>query len=158
MDYRVSPTALKRTSALATSGVGSGQGQVGIEAIPLILKPTIEIGEKGGKPSRAFDRSDSDLIERLFDVFFPMLTGSFSFVITARQGAMLRAQSLEQVTVSLHLGEGAISANCATMYGSGGQGAGGMRDRDKEERAAGTWAFEPREKVCVCVHHESGMR
>lgn len=45
MEYRVSPTALTATKTLATSNVTQNQ----LNYIPFILKPSIEIGEKGGK-------------------------------------------------------------------------------------------------------------
>ncbi|KAG8880119.1 hypothetical protein FRB98_005325 [Tulasnella sp. 332] len=117
MDYRVSPAAMKKTSALGTGGVGS---QIGIEAVPLSLKSTIDISERGG---------------------------SFTLTLTPRPQAMLRVQALEQVSISVSLGSGTIGANCSLSYASGGQGAGGMRDREKEERASGSWAWEPKEKV-----------
>ena len=117
MDYRLSPTAL---TAVRTSAVTSSS-QSQIQYIPIILKPTIELTEKGG---------------------------TILFVITPRSTAQLRGQPLEQVVISLYLGSSAIGATCSVSFSGGGQGSGGIRDREREDKAAGGWAWEPKDQVC----------
>lgn len=120
MEYRVSQSSVGRGTTALSSGAGLDKRALNL--IPLILKPKIEIGEKGG---------------------------SFTFTLTPRPGGeqLKHRLAVENIVISLGLGTGAVGAFCSVSFNSGGQGVGGMRDRHKEERLAGSWAWEPKEKV-----------
>lgn len=119
MEYQVSPSSVAKGSTAMSSG--GLQNQM-LNFVPLILKPKIEVGEKGG---------------------------SFTFTVTPRSGSeqLKHRLGVENVVISLSLDSDAIGAFCTTSFNSGGQGFGGSRDREREERAAGIWAWEPNEKT-----------
>ncbi|KAG9019729.1 hypothetical protein FRB90_011000 [Tulasnella sp. 427] len=119
MEYQVSPSTVTRGStAISTGGL---QNQM-LNFIPLILKSKIEVTEKGG---------------------------SFTLTLTPRSGSeqLKHRVGVENVEISLGLDQGAIGAFCSTSFNGGGQGFGGARDKEREDRAAGTWAWEPKEKT-----------
>ncbi|KAG9041444.1 hypothetical protein FS837_012257, partial [Tulasnella sp. UAMH 9824] len=129
MEYQVSPSSVTRGStAMASGGL---QNQM-LNFVPLILKPKIEVGEKGG---------------------------SFTFTVTPRSGSeqLKHRLGVENVVLSLGLDSGAIGAFCTASFNSGGQGFGGSRDKEREERAAGVWAWEPNKKVRVMWNAERAL-